>query len=195
MLKALSLAAALAVLPLSSAVADPQTSSEAALDEAAARFEARMEAFGERAEAIDDDDGLTKEQKSMRIAALWTEYSPDVQAFTALVSQHASAIADEALARVDVDAIVTEALEGVDLSGVLASAQGVASNGAWASGDPEHMETYGLVAQYAVGEAMDVVDAAQPEIDAAARAAVQAAQDVLDAQARGSAAKPSSDPA
>lgn len=195
MLKALSLAAALAVLPLSSAVADPATQSEAALEEAAAKFEARMEAFGERAEAIDDDDGLTKEQKSMRIAALWTEYSPDVQAFTALVSQHAAAIADEALAQVDVDAIVTEALANVDISGVMASAQGVASNGAWASNDPEHMETYGLVAQYAVGEALDAVDAAQPEIEAAAQAAVEAAQEALDAQAPAPDAPAASDPA
>lgn len=195
MLKALSLAAALAVLPLSSAVADPATQSEAALEEAAAKFEARMEAFGERAEAIDDDDGLTKEQKSMRIAALWTEYSPDVQAFTALVSQHASAIADEALAQVDVDAIVTEALASVDVSGALASAQGIASNGAWASNDPEHMETYGLVAQYAVGEALDAVDGAQGEIDAATQAAAEAAAEALEAQDAAPAAEPASDPA
>jgi hypothetical protein len=191
MLKALSLAAALAVLPLSSAAADPQTPSEVALEEASAKFEARMEAFGERAEAIEDDDGLTKEQKSMRIAALWTEYSPDVQAFTALVSEHAMTIADEALAQVDVDAIVTEALAGV--SGAMASVQGIAANGAWASNDPEHMETYGLVAQYAVGEAMDAVDAVQPEIDAAAQAAVEATQDALEAAPP--AASPTSDPA
>ncbi len=194
MLKALSLAAALALLPLSSAFADPQTPSEAALEEATAKFEARMEAFGERAEAIDDDDSLTKEQKSMRIAALWTEYSPDVQAFTAVVSRHAADIADEALAKVDVDAIVTEALAAVNVSGAMAAAGGIASNGAWASNDPEHMETYGLVAQYATGEALDAVDDAQAEIDEAAAGAAEAAVEAIEAQAEAPAA-PASNPA
>jgi hypothetical protein len=195
MLKALSLAAALAVLPLSSAVADPQTPSEAALEEATTKFEARMEAFGERAEAIDEDDSLTKEQKSMRIAALWTEYSPDVQAFTALVSRHAAEIADEALAQVDVDAIVTEALAAVNVSGAMAAAGGIASNGAWASNDPEHMETYGLVAQYAVGEALDAADGAQAEIDEAAQDAAEAAAEALEASSETPGAEPASDPA
>ena len=61
MIRALSLTAALALLPLSSALAqdgDAPTakpgahSAEARLEAAANAFEARMEAFGKRAEAI-----------------------------------------------------------------------------------------------------------------------------------------------
>ena len=187
MIKALSLAAALALLPLSASVAqETRGPSEDAIEAAAEAFEARMEAFGERAEAISDDDSLSEDQREQRIAALWAEYSPDVQAFTATVTQHAATIAAEALADVDIEAIVAEALADVDVeeitagamagvdiqaltaealaspevAGALAGAQGMAANGSWASNDPEHMATYGLVAQYLVGEAMDSVDVA-----------------------------------
>ena len=78
MIKALSLAAALAILPLSAAAADPQeaevseaaTAAEAAIEAAAERFEARMEEFGERAEALGADESLTEDQRELRIAAL-----------------------------------------------------------------------------------------------------------------------------
>jgi len=169
MIKALSLAAALALLPLSAAMAgeDPGAS-EAAIEAAAEAFEARMEAFGERAEAISEDESLSEEQREQRIAALWAEYSPDVQAFTATVTEHAAGIAAEALAEVDLEAIIAEALADVDIgevaAGAMAGAQGMAANGAWASGDPEHMQTYGLVAQYLVGEAMDQVDVAMESV-------------------------------
>lgn len=189
MIKALSLAAALALLPLSAAVAaDARGPSEDALEAAADAFEARMEAFGERAEAISEDKSLTEDQRELRIAALWTEYQPDVTAFTAVATQHASSIAAEALAGIDVNAIVAEALAGVDIDavvseamaevpGALAAAQGIATNGAWASNDPEHMETYGLVAEYAVGEAMDSLDEAGAAADDAQAAEDLAAQE------------------
>jgi enamine deaminase RidA (YjgF/YER057c/UK114 family) len=168
MIKALSLAAALAVLPLSAALAaDPQTApqsstdaAEAAIEAAAERFEARMEAYGERAEAISEDDSLTNDQKKLRIAAIWAEYEPDVTAFTAVVSEHVGAIVGGALADVDVEGIVAEAMAAVEDSGALRVAGGMATNGAWASNDPEHMATYGLMAEYAVGEALDAVDEA-----------------------------------
>lgn len=183
MIKALSLAAALALLPLSAAVAgDTRGPSEEAIETAAEAFEARMEAFGERAEVIAEDASLTKTQREMRIAALWTEYQPDVTAFTAVVSEHAAAIAGEALADVDVEAIVAEALAEVEASGALNVAQGVAANGAWASNDPEHMATYGLMADYAVGSAMDSLDEAQVEIDAAlAEAGAAMAEEAAEA--------------
>lgn len=196
MIKALSLAAALAVLPLSAAVAqEAKGPSEAALEAAAEAFEARMEAFGERAELISDDKSLTEEQRELRIAALWTEYQPDVTAFTAAVTQHAGGIAAEALADIDLEAVIAEAMAGVDagaisaeamagidvsaitaealkavedsgvVQGALASAQGMAMNGSWASNDPEHMETYGLVAEYAMGEALDAADEAGAELE------------------------------
>lgn len=168
MIKALSLAAALAVLPLSAALAaDPQTApkastdaAEAAIEAAAERFEARMEAYGERAEAISEDAGLTEEQKKLRIAAIWAEYEPDVAAFTAVVSDNVGAIVGGALADIDIEGIVASAMAEVEQSGAPRVADGVASNGAWASNDPEHMATYGLVAQYALGEALDAVDEA-----------------------------------
>lgn len=189
MIKALSLAAALALLPISAAVAgDVRGPSEDALEAAAEAFEARMETFGERAEAISEDADLTDEQKGLRIAALWTEYQPDVMAFTALASQVAPAIAAEALADLDVEALVSDAMSQADVSGALATAQGVASNGAWASNDPEHMATYGLMADYAVGEAMDSIDEASAEI---AAATAQAEAEV--ARGGGEAAAPDED--
>ena len=168
MIKALSLAAALALLPFSAAVAgDVRGPSEDALEAAAEAFEARMETFGERAEAISEDKTLTDAQRGTQIAALWTEYQPDVLAFTAIASQVAPAIAAEALADIDVEALVADAITSVDVTDALATAQGVASNGAWASNDPEHTATYGLMADYAVGEAMDSLDEASAEIAAA----------------------------
>ena len=175
MIKALSLAAALALLPLSTAVAaDVRGPSEDALETAAEAFEARMEAFGERAEAIGEDKSLTETQRELRIAALWSEYQPDVTAFTTVAAQHASAIAAEALANIDVDAIVTEALAEVHASGAMAAAQGIAANGAWASNDPEHMATYGLMAEYAVGEALDSMDEVEIHIAEANTAVAEA---------------------
>jgi len=174
MIKALSLAAALAILPLSAAAAqEPETaeasaaSAEAAIEDAAERFELRMEEFGERAEALSADESLPEEQREARVAALWGEYAPDVQAFTAVVTQHAATIAGQALAEIDVEALVADALADVDLSGAMAMAGGVAANGSWASNDPEHMATYGLMADYALGGALDEVDAAMDDLDAA----------------------------
>ena len=162
MIRALSLAAALAVLPLSAALADePQTASEAAIEAAAEAFEARMEAFGERAEAISEDESLSEAQREARIAALWTEYQPEVSAFTAEVSRHAGQIAQEALANIDVEALVADALNDPEVQEALRTApilaQGMVTNGAWAANDPEQMVTYGLIAQYALDQATHVV--------------------------------------
>lgn len=179
MIKALSLAAALALLPMSAAVAgDTRGPSEDAIESAAEAFEARMEAFGERAEVIAEDKSLTEAQREARIAALWAEYEPDVTAFTATVSMHASAIAAAALAEIDIEAIITEALSEVEVSGalssVLAGAGGIAANGAWASNDPEHLATYGLMADYALGSAMDSLEDIQGGVAAAVEPAGEA---------------------
>ncbi|HRJ63743.1 MAG TPA: hypothetical protein PLR59_05285, partial [Brevundimonas sp.] len=143
-----------------------------AIEAAAETFEARMEAFGARAEAIAEDASLTEAQRETRIAALWTEYQPDLTAFTSVVTQHASAIAAQVLAEIDVEAVVAEALAGVEVSGALQAAQGMAANGAWASNDPEHMTTYGLMADYALGTAMDSIEEVQGEVEAAVDEAV-----------------------
>lgn len=168
MIRVLSLAAALAVLPLSTALAGEQkTPSEAAIETASAAFEARMKDFGERAEAISDDESLSEDQREMRIAALWTEYQPEVSAFTAEITSRASQIAAEALANIDVEALVAEAMNDPEVKQALENAEvmahGVASNGAWASQDPEQMVTYQLMAQYALDQAADAVVAEEAE--------------------------------
>ncbi len=167
MIRALSLAAALALLPLSSATAqtsDPDAT-EAALEAAAEVFEGRMGEFAERAEAISEDDSLTENQKAAAIAALWAEYQPDVMTFTQTVSVSVSGIVAEALAEVDIEAVVAEALAEADLAGDMGIAQAVAvgqgmmTNGAWAGNDPDHQATYGLMADYALGMALDEIEA------------------------------------
>lgn len=172
MIRALSLAAALALLPVSMAMAqnsEPE-SAEAALEAAAEVFEGRMDEFAERAEAISEDDSLTEDQKEAAIMALWGEYQPDVMTFTQTVSVSVSGIVAEALAEVDIEAVVAEAMAEADQAGgmgiaeAVAVGQGMMTNGAWASDDPEHQATYGLMADYALGQAMDEVEAeADPE--------------------------------
>ena len=175
MIRALSLTAALALLPLSSALAQepgreaaPSGSAEARLEAASADFEARMERFGERAEAISEDESLTDEQKGLRISALWAEYSPDDAAFTAAATRMASAVAAEALKDIDVDALVAEALNDPEvqdaMQGGVTAAQGVAANSAWTNPDPDQMETYELIAQYALDQAGDAVEAIEAPV-------------------------------
>jgi len=172
MIRILSLAAALAVLPLSTALAaDPQTGDatptapEAAIEAASEAFEARMETFGARAEAIEADRKLSEDEREARIADLWSDYAPEVAVFTAAISEHAGAIAQAALADIDIEALVSDALNDPEvqatLAGAGAMAGNMATNGAWAQNDPEQMVTYGLMAQYAIDEAMD--DAADAE--------------------------------
>lgn len=123
MIRALSLAAALAVLPISAAVAaDDRTPAETAIEAAAKTFEARMEAFGERAEAISADKSLTEAQKEARIKTIWAEYAPDVAAFTGTVTAQAGAVAAAALADLDIEAVVADALSSADINGEMARA-------------------------------------------------------------------------
>ena len=159
MIRALSLAAALALLPVSAAVAqESKTAAEVQLEAAAAAFEAKMEEFGERAEAIQDDDALDDTTKGLRVAALWAEYQPHVTAFTTMATAQAGEIASQALAEIDIDAMVAESL-----AGVAPMVHGMASNSAWAQADPDQMVTYGLMADYAVAQSQDALD----EVDAA----------------------------
>lgn len=164
MIRALSLAAALAVLPLSTALAGEQkTPSEAAIESASAAFEARMEAFGERAEAISDDKSLSQGERERRIAALWSEYQPEVAIFTAEFTRHAGRIASEALANIDVEALVADAMNDPDVQQAMTAstvmAEGIVANGAWSSQDPEQLVTYQLMAQYALDQASDAIAA------------------------------------
>ncbi len=162
MIRALSLAAALALLPVSAAVAqEAKTSAEIQLESAAAAFEKKMEEFGERAEAIQDDKALDDTTKGLRVAALWSEYEPHVTAFTAVAAEQAGQIAQQALAAIDIDAVVAEAL-----AGVAPMVEGLASNSAWAQADPDQMVTYGLMADYAVGQSLDAIEEVHQAFDA-----------------------------
>lgn len=195
MIKALSLAAALALLPVSAAYAQehPQEqSAEAALEAAAEAFEARMEAFAERAEAISDDESLTEDQQEAAVRALWAEYEPAVAEFTAYATSQAGLIAAEAMADIDMDALVAEAMSDIDIESLVADAMesvdvasltAAARNGAWASGDPEHMATYGLMADYALGAAADEMEAAEAAVEDAADLAEDAAETAREAAA------------
>lgn len=191
MIKALSLAAALALMPLSTAAAqdEPGSAAEAAIEAAGARFEARMEEFGARAEVIAEDEALTEDQRETAIAALWVEYAPEVTAFTTALTENLDELIGFTLAEIDVEAIVAEALAEIDVDGMIAEAGAVgmamASNGAWASQDPEHMATYGLMAEYAMGDALDAIEEVEVEVAqlnaemaaAAVEAAAEAAAD------------------
>lgn len=202
MIKALSLAAALALLPVSAAFAQEnpaqESSAEAALEAAAEAFEARMEEFGERAEAIAGDESLTEAQQEAAVMALWAQYEPAVAEFTAYATQQAGLIAREAMADIDMDALVAEAMSDIDIEGLVADAiegvdiaalAGAAQNGAWASNDPEHIATYGLMADYALGSAMDEMEDAEAEMAAdQAEMAAEIAQEAIEA-ARESAAE------
>jgi hypothetical protein len=112
MIRLLSLTAALALAPLSSALAQTPgpaprpapapvpasaEAAEARMEAAAEAFEARMETFGERAEAISEDESLSEAERGRRIAALWSDYAPDVAAFTAETTKHATEMAAQAL--------------------------------------------------------------------------------------------------
>lgn len=173
MIRLLSLTAALALASLSpafaqdGATAPAPESAEARLEIASNAFEARMEAFGKRAEAISEDRSLSEAVRGQRIAALWAEYAPDVAAFTAETTKHATEMAAEALKDIDVDALIADAMNDPDVKQAIedgmhkgvVTANGIAQNSAWTNPTPEQMETYSLVAQYALDQAAaDVVD-------------------------------------
>ena len=137
------------------------------LETAARSFGERMKAFDAEARGVCGDAALSDDERQARVDALWARYQPDVDAFVALAARLGPAIAAEALAGVDIEAITAEAMAEVNASGEMQGAMGVARNSAWTSGDPEHMATLGLAASYALGEAMDEIDEAQAEADAA----------------------------
>lgn len=160
-LRLLSLTAALALLPLSAVMAEEPGAAEARLEAASEAFEARMEEFGERAEAIGDDETLSDSERTTRIAALWAEYAGDVTTFTTVASEASSAIAAEALADIDVEAVVAEAMADAEMQASLAQG-GAAANGLtrnWAE-NPEMLN--GLV-RAALVEAQAGLDAAGVE--------------------------------
>jgi hypothetical protein len=94
-------------------------------------------------------------------------------------TKHATELAAEALKDIDVDALVEEALNDPEVKrrwkrgcrqGVVAGT-GIARNSAWTNPDPEQMETYGLIAQYAMDQAADAVVAEEEAEDEGAHRA------------------------
>lgn len=158
----LSAAAVFAATPVLAQEATPALSAEARLEAAAEAFEKRMEAFGARAEAIASDESLTETERSSRVAALWAEHQPEVTAFTALAAASAGAIAAEALAEIDVDAVVAEAMNDPEVQASIQQASamgtGIAANSAWTNPDPEQLETYKLMTEYALAEIEESLD-------------------------------------
>lgn len=149
---------------------DVEVDADVALSPAVQRLEAagrafgeQMEAFGARADAI-CRASLTESERASRIDALWAEYAPAVSAFSMLAAELGPQIAAEAMADMDVAALTTDAMAQAETSGAMQAAQGVAVNGAWASDDPEHRETLGLVAEYALGVAADEMSEAQAPV-------------------------------
>lgn len=167
MIRVLTLTAALALAPLSIATptlatttlahdGDPatsQTAAEAALERAAADFEARMQTFRDQAEPIRNDTRLSEDERAAQLEDLWAAYAEEVEAFTALATEHAVQIAALALASIEVDAIVAEATQNTS-----AVALGMARNGAWAVDDPDQAVTYGLMADYAIHAVADAME-------------------------------------
>jgi len=165
MIRVLSLTAALALAPLSIAGpasafdGDPvttQAAAEAALEQAAAEFEARMQTFRDQAEPIRNDTRLSEDEREEQLEALWDAYAQEVETFTALATRHAAEIATLALASIDMEAIVAEATQATG-----AVAMGMARNGAWAVDDPDQAVTYGLMADYALNAVADAMDDAE----------------------------------
>lgn len=195
MIKALSLAAAIVVLPTGVWAQDrpaptaanvcvasvdasdlsiddeiddaDMTPSVRRLAQAARDLGERMETFGTRAGAICENQALSDDEKESRISALWAEYEPDMASFTALAGSLGQQIASETTFEIDLGTLVEEAMVEVQSSGAIQGAMGIAQNSAWTSGDPEHMATMLLVADYAVGEATDAIEEASAELAAA----------------------------
>lgn len=147
------------------------------LQAAAKAFGDRMKSFETETKSICGDAALNDEAKEMRIASLWTQYTPEISAFAAAAARLGPQIAAEALSQIDIEGLTAEAVAEAEASGAMQGAMGVARNSAWTSGDPEHMETLGLMATYALGEAMDEVegDVDAAEAEAAAAPAAPAA--------------------
>ena len=173
MIRLLGLGAALPLVlislasPAAARVQDtPPSAAEARLEAASSAFEARMEEFGKRAEALSEDPSLSETQRGSRIAALWSEYAPDVAAFTTETAKHAGEMAAEALKNIDVDTLVADALNDPEVKQAIEDGArygsvvgtGIAQNGTWANPDPEQMVTYGLVAQYGFDLALDALE-------------------------------------
>jgi len=138
MLRSLTFAAALAVLPLAGPAfaSDPVVEAQQGLDADRVAFQARMSEFAERARPIAADESLSRDEREEQVAVIWAEYEPGVAAYRASVdSRVAQSSAETTLASqdiqvdLDIDAIVADALaraqvalENIDIQAIVADA-------------------------------------------------------------------------
>ena len=81
-----------------------------AFEQDLAGIESRMTAFGAKVEALDEDQTLTEAERETRMAALWTEYGPDVMAFTASAAEMGLNTAGTMMQTMNIGAMVEAAL-------------------------------------------------------------------------------------
>ena len=94
-----------------------------AFEQDLAGMESRMAAFGAGVEALDEDHTLTAAEREPRMAALWTEYGPDVMAFTASAAEMGLNTAGTMMQTMDIGAMVEAALSQADIAGAMASVE------------------------------------------------------------------------
>ena len=164
MIRAISLAALLAVLPVSSAFAadEPESAAEAAFEARAAAFEARMEVVERQADAIQADESLSEEEQGARISALMAEHQGEIAAFASAAAAFAAEATAAAMADVDIAAIVADAMQSEEVQQAIAGGVGIAANSAWTHPDADQMVTYQLMAQHALDEADLAAEDADP---------------------------------
>ena len=85
--------------------------------------ESRMAAFGASVEALEEDDTLTEAERQTRMAALWTEYGPDVMAFTASAADMGLNTAGTMMQTMNIGAMVEAALSQADIAGAMVSVE------------------------------------------------------------------------
>jgi len=151
------------------------------LEAAAEAFGKRMEGFAAQAEAIKADKRLSEDDKEARIEALFAQHQPALAEFTTLAARLGGEIAQAALAEVDIAQITAETMQTA-----MVPAQGVIANSAWTNPDPDQMVAYGLMADYALGQTADAIDAVHAETE-------RAHDEVVRANAQLAKAPPSAD--
>lgn len=94
-----------------------------ALEQNLGDIEARMAAFGDKVEALDEDLTLTEAERATRMAALWTEYGPDLMAFTASAAEMGLNTAGTMMQTMNLGAMIEAALSQADIAGAMASVE------------------------------------------------------------------------
>lgn len=131
-MRLIAIAAAAAIIAAPAFAQDGETRSMAgvipgyepsAFEQDLAGVESRMAAFGAKVEALDEDQTLTEAERETRMAALWTEYGPDVMAFTASAAEVGLNTAGTMMQTMNLGAMVEAALSQADIAGAMASVE------------------------------------------------------------------------